>query len=112
MASRGGQMVAGTDGMDFQHRERVAGQYSVSASNKQRLKLLSVLHLVLGVVHNARLLPALLPGLAPRPLADLPAPSELEYAWLLSLPFVFMALSACKRSKSGESMRVNVRVEI
>ena len=112
MASRGGQMVAGTDGMDFQHRERVAGQYSVSASNKQRLKLLSVLHLVLGVVHNARLLSALLPGLAPRPLADLPAPSELEYAWLLSLPFVFMALSACKRSKSGESMRVNVRVEI
>ena len=37
-------------------------------------------------------------------ISDLPAPSELEYAWLASLPFVFMALSACKRSKTGESI--------
>ena len=28
MASRSGKMVAGTDGMDYHHRERVADQYS------------------------------------------------------------------------------------
>lgn len=99
-------MVIGTDGMDFQHRERVAGQYSVSATNKARLKLVCVLHLALGVAHNIRLLPSILTRLGLRfpsiPLiSDLPAPSELEYAWLVSLPFVFMALSACKRSNSG-----------
>ena len=33
MASRG-QHVTGTDGTDWQHRERVAAQYSVSATNK------------------------------------------------------------------------------
>ena len=38
MASRGGPMVDGTDGTDYQHRERVAGQYSVSATNKARIK--------------------------------------------------------------------------
>ena len=59
-------MVAGTDGMDFNHRERVAGQYSVSATNKGRLKLVCVLHLALGVVHNIRLLPSLLTRLGLR----------------------------------------------
>ena len=106
MASRGGKMVAGTDGMDFTHRERVADQYSVSASNKSRLKLLAITHLLLGVVHNIRLLPFLLTLVGVKfpaipLLKHLPSPSEVEYAWLASLPFVFMALSAIKRSKSG-----------
>ena len=100
-------MVAGTDGMDFTHRERVADQYSVSASNKSRLKLLAITHLLLGVVHNVRLLPFLLTMVGVKfpaiPLLKifLPKPSEVEYAWLASLPFVFMALSAIKKSKSG-----------
>eukprot|EP00090_Calanus_glacialis_P039073 TRINITY_DN6804_c0_g1_i2.p1 TRINITY_DN6804_c0_g1~~TRINITY_DN6804_c0_g1_i2.p1 ORF type:complete len:190 (+),score=62.08 TRINITY_DN6804_c0_g1_i2:53-622(+) len=104
MASRGGQMVAGTDGQDFQHRERVAGQYSVSATNKARMKGLVVVHLLLGVVHLVRLLPSILPLLgisAQLPLPTLPIPSPIEYAWLASLPFALLALNACKRSKSG-----------
>ena len=107
MASRGGKHVSGTDGMDYFHRERVADQYSVSASGKSRLKLLCVVHLLLGVVHNIRLLPFLLARVGVKfpsipIISSLLAPSELEYAWLVSLPFVFMALSACKRSKSGK----------
>jgi len=106
MASRGGKMVDGTDGMDFNHRERVASQYGVSASYKSKLKILSVIHFLLGVVHNIRLLPFLLKmaGLSFPSIPiiqELPQPSELEYGWLVSLPFVFMALSASKRSKSG-----------
>ena len=106
MASRGGRMVAGTDGTDFGHRERVAAQYSVSATNKARLKCLVVLHLLLGVLHNARLVPFLLAvfGLsfpALPLLSALPPPLTTEYLWLASLPFTFMALSACKRSQAG-----------
>ena len=82
--------------------------FSVSASNKSRLKVLGVTHLLLGLLHNARLLPALLPRLGlplpalPAAVSALPPPADTEYAWLLSLPFVFMALSACKRSKAGQ----------
>ena len=98
-------MVAGTDGTDFSHRERVADQYSVSATNKARLKLLVILHLGLGLLHNVRLLPSLLSrvGLSVPAsiLSSLPAPASTEYLWLLSLPFTFMALSACKRSRAG-----------
>ena len=104
MASRGGPMVDGTDGTDYQHRERVAGQYSVSATNKSRIKGLVVVHLLLGVIHLVRLLPSLLPLLgvsAALPLPTFPTPSPLEYFWLVSLPFALMALNACKRSKSG-----------
>ena len=88
MASRGGQMVAGTDGQDFQHRERVAGQYSVSAANKARMKGLVVVHLVLGVVHLVRLLPSILPLLgisAPLPLPTLPIPHRVFLAGISSL---------------------------
>ena len=97
-------MVSGTDGNDFQHRERVAGQYSVSATNKARLKGLVAVHLLLGVVHLVRLLPSLLPLLGisvSLPLPTTPHPSPIEYAWLVSLPFTMLAMSACKRSKSG-----------
>ena len=99
-------MVAGTDGTDHSYRERVASQYSVSATNKTRLKFLVVLHLLLGVLHNVRLLPFLLAlvGLkfpALPLLSSLPPPLSTEYLWLTSLPFTFMALSACKRSRAG-----------
>ena len=33
MASRSGKMVDGTDGTDYQHRERVAAQYQVGAKD-------------------------------------------------------------------------------
>ena len=42
MASRG-QHVTGTDGTDWQHRERVAAQYSVSATNKVTCRVLTSL---------------------------------------------------------------------
>ena len=55
-----GQHVSGTDGMDYQHRERVASQYAVSATNKTRLKRLVLVHYMLGAAHLARLLPSLI----------------------------------------------------
>ena len=82
-------MVAGTDGNDYSHRERVADQYSVSATNKARLKFLVVLHLLLGVLHNVRLVPFLLgmfgmrfpalPVISSLPLVSVSPPCDLPH---------------------------------
>jgi len=96
MASRSGKMVVGTDGGDFQHRERVASQYQVSATNKSRLKFLVFVHWMLGAVHIVRLLPA-----NTIPIPALPVPTQIEYIWLVSLPFTLLAVSACRRSVSS-----------
>ena len=105
MASRGGAHVSGTDGNDYLHREKVAGQYAVSATNKSRLKGLVFVHYLLGAAHLVRLLPSLIPLMGVSvilPLPPTPLPSPVEYAWLLSLPFTLLAMSACRRSKSGQ----------
>ena len=95
MSSRGAY-VAGTDGTDFQHRERVASQYAVSATNKYRLKVLVVLHYLLGAAHLLRLAPSLID-------ISLPPPTSLiELAWLLSLPASLLAISAIRKSKPGQ----------
>ncbi|XP_023322803.1 protein jagunal [Eurytemora carolleeae] len=96
MASRSGKMVDGTDGTDYQHRERVAAQYQVSAKNKSRLKLFVFIHWLMGGIHILRLLPSDI-----LPLPPFPAPTEIDYAWLISLPFTLVAVSACRKSKPG-----------
>jgi len=55
MASRGGPMVAGTDGSDFSHRQRVAAHYQISSVNKNRLKSCIFFHYVLFFVMLAKL---------------------------------------------------------
>ena len=95
MASKG-RMIDGTDGTDYQHRERVASQYAVSATNKYRLKVLVVLHYLLGAAHLLRLAPSLID-------ISLPPPTSLiELAWLLSLPASLLAISAIRKSKPGQ----------
>jgi len=96
MASRSGKMVDGTDGGDYQHRERVASYYQVSAKNKSRLKAFVFLHWLLGGVHLLRLLPTDI-----LPVPAFPPPTEIDYAWLLSLPFTLVGVSACRRSNAN-----------
>ena len=62
-------------------------------------------HFLVGSVHLARLLPSLLSLLGSTgslPLPPTPAPSPLEYLWLLSLPSTLLALAACRRSNSSQ----------
>ncbi|PIO66617.1 hypothetical protein TELCIR_11668 [Teladorsagia circumcincta] len=47
MASRGGQRAAGTDGTDFQHRQRIAAHYQESAQYKFILKWFFAPHLLI-----------------------------------------------------------------
>ena len=100
MSSRG-KHVAGTDGNDYQHRERVAAQYAVSATNKTRIKLLVLTHYLLGACHLARLLPSLIKMTGVQldlPLSATPPPTSfIEYLWLLSIPFTLLAMSAVRR---------------
>lgn len=50
MASRAGPRAAGTDGSDFQHRERVAMHYQMSVTLKYEIKKLIYVHLVMAAV--------------------------------------------------------------
>ncbi|XP_042190571.1 protein jagunal homolog 1-A [Callorhinchus milii] len=47
MASRAGPRATGTDGSDFQHRERVASHYQMSVALKMKIKKLIIAHLVI-----------------------------------------------------------------
>jgi len=81
---------------------RVSGSYG---GGKSRMKMLLVLHYLLGAVHLARLLPSLLTVLGVTlklPLPETPTPALQEYFWLFSLPFTLLALSACRRSNSNQ----------
>jgi len=115
MASRG-QHVTGTDGNDYQHRERVAAQYAVSATNKTRLKVLVVVHYLLGAAHLARLLPSLvnLSGVdIDMPLPPTPPPSSfLEFLWLLSIPFTLLATTAVRRSRTDFLQLFQVKISV
>ena len=95
MSSRG-VYVAGTDGTDYQHREKVASQYAVSATNKARLKVLVVIHYLLGAAHLLRLAPSVMDLSLP------PHSSMIELVWLISLPASLLAISAIRKSKPGQ----------
>ncbi|VDL58192.1 unnamed protein product [Hymenolepis diminuta] len=96
MASRFGPRPAGSDGSDFQHRERVVEPYNQSPLFKRRLRTTFTLHITIWLLVAAKVLPEVLFrfGFVSRAFIrryGLP-PNELwEYAWLFGsiLPVVF-----------------------
>uniref|UniRef100_A0AAX7STH3 Jagunal homolog 1 n=1 Tax=Astatotilapia calliptera TaxID=8154 RepID=A0AAX7STH3_ASTCA len=54
MASRAGPRAAGTDGSDYQHRERVASHYQMSVSLKSEIRKLNIVHLLIWVLMAAQ----------------------------------------------------------
>ncbi|XP_072933614.1 protein jagunal isoform X2 [Epargyreus clarus] len=102
MASRGGIMVTGTNGADFEHREKIAIQYQLSALNKSRLKYCVFFHHVLFLVMLAKLSADILDKLDIFILEieelQIPPPLWWEYIWCLSLLLSFLGLSAIKRN--------------
>ncbi|XP_047636445.1 interleukin-17 receptor E isoform X4 [Phacochoerus africanus] len=55
MASRAGPRAAGTDGSDFQHRERVAMHYQMSVTLKYEIKKLTYVHLIIWLLLVAKM---------------------------------------------------------
>ena len=56
MAARAGPRAEGTDGSDFQHREKVASHYQQSATTKVKIRKSLVPHMFLTVLAFGRLL--------------------------------------------------------
>ncbi|XP_035732625.1 protein jagunal-like [Vespa mandarinia] len=93
----------GTDGSDFNHRQKVAGQYQVSVTNKSRLKYCIFFHYLLFFVMLAKLSADILDRLDIFILEIeellIPQPLWWEYIWCTSLLLSFLALSAIKKNK-------------
>ncbi|XP_005191525.1 protein jagunal [Musca domestica] len=104
MATRGvGPVVAGTDGTDFEYRQRVAAPHQISLLNKSRLKYCIFFHALLFFVMLAKLTSDILDRLDIFVLEieelEVPAPLWWEYIWLASLLTSFVGLSAARGNK-------------
>lgn len=93
----------GTDGSDFNHRQKVASHYQISATNKSRLKYCIFFHYLLFFVMLAKLSADILDHLDIFILEieelQVPQPLWWEYIWCSSLMLSFLALSAIKRNR-------------
>lgn len=91
MASREGPRAAGTDGSDFQHRERVASHYQMSVALKAEIRKLNIVHLLIWLLMAAQVIVSQLNLVSHRVVAS---PYQWEYPYLLSIaPTVFSFLS-------------------
>ncbi|KAM7095463.1 JAGN1 protein, partial [Ciconia maguari] len=82
MASRGGPRAAGTDGSDFQHRERVASHYQMSVTLKSEIKKLIYTHVGIWLLLMAQMCVGHLKLL---PHDQVAMPYQWEYPYLLSI---------------------------
>lgn len=92
MASRAGPRAEGTDGSDFQHRERVASHYQMSVALKSEIRKLNIVHVLIWLLLAAQVMVSQLNLVSHSMVA---APYQWVYPYLLSiLPsvFSFMAL--------------------
>jgi len=104
MASRAGAYVQGTDGSDFQHRQRVAAHYQASAAYKSRLKMSIFCHGLLAIVLLAKVSEDILDRLDIFILSlqelYVPKPLPWEWWWLLSVPIAILGLSAIRKNNA------------
>jgi len=113
MASRGGPSVdglgPGSDGMDFVHRQKVASQYQLSATNKNRLKTCLFFHILLFCLMLLKMSPLLLDRLDVFILEieelEVPKPLLWEYWWLFSMVITFIGLTSIRRN-NAQSMQI------
>jgi len=105
MSSREGPRAEGSDGTDFQHRERVASHYETSAAYKLRLRYVIYLHLLLVALMMLRLGPAfflLLNMQLPSVLhaLEMPPAQMWEFVWLMTGIASLFGLVALPRNRA------------
>ncbi|XP_030064413.1 protein jagunal homolog 1 [Microcaecilia unicolor] len=82
MASRSGPRAKGTDGSDYQHREKVASHYQMSVSMKSEIKKLIYVHVLIWLLLVAQMCVAHLKLVS----HDLVAmPYQWQYPYMLSI---------------------------
>ncbi|XP_055374030.1 protein jagunal [Condylostylus longicornis] len=100
MATRGAPMVPGTDGLDYEYRQKVAAHHHISVLNKSRLKWCIFFHALLFFVMLAKLSADILDRLDIFILEleelEIPKPLLWEYLWCISIFFSFFGLSAAR----------------
>lgn len=82
MSLPGSQRVTGTDGSDFQHRERIATHYRVSTETKPRFRTLIYIHFLLAFIVLSQIITYHLSLISS---IDIPRPHLWQYAWLISI---------------------------
>lgn len=104
MASRDGPRAAGSDGTDFQHRERVASHYETSAAYKLRLRYVIYVHLLLVVLMMVRLSSGFCilfniqpPGFLHQ--LNMPPAQMWEFVWLMTGVASAFGLVALRRNR-------------
>jgi len=116
MASRGGAMISGTDGADFEHRQRVAVHYQISVINKSRLKCCIFFHYLIFFVMLAKLSADILDRLDIFILEieelQVPQPLWWEYIWCTSILTTFIALSAAKGNRIKDMKKYIIAIVI
>uniref|UniRef100_A0A2M4AN31 Putative conserved plasma membrane protein n=1 Tax=Anopheles triannulatus TaxID=58253 RepID=A0A2M4AN31_9DIPT len=114
MASRGGLMIIGTDGADFEHRQRVAAHYQISALNKSRLKYCIFFHYLLFFVMLVKLSADILDRLDIFILEieelQIPTPLWWEYFWCLSVFLSFFGLAAVRGNRINDMKKYMVGI--
>jgi len=105
MASREGPRAEGSDGTDFQHRERVASHYETSSAYKARMRFVIYLHLLLVVLMVFRLSAGLCLLFNVQPPAvlqelEMPPAQIWEFVWLMTAVASFFGLIALRRNRA------------
>ncbi|XP_063067905.1 protein jagunal homolog 1-B-like [Engraulis encrasicolus] len=95
MASREGPRAAGTDGSDFQHRERVAKHYQMSVALKSEIRKLNILHVVIWLLVLAQVTVSQLHLVSHSVVAS---PYQWEYPYLLSVLPTALSFAAMPRN--------------
>ncbi|XP_032645768.1 protein jagunal homolog 1 [Chelonoidis abingdonii] len=91
MASRAGPRAEGTDGSDYQHRERVASHYQMSVALKSEIKKLIYMQVAIWLLLLAQMCVGHLKLL---PHDQVAMPYQWEYPYLLSIiPSLFGLMS-------------------
>ncbi|CAM5125338.1 unnamed protein product [Eretmochelys imbricata] len=91
MASRAGPRAEGTDGSDYQHRERVASHYQMSVALKSEIKKLIYVQVAIWLLLLAQMCVGHLKLL---PHDQVAMPYQWEYPYLLSIiPSLFGLMS-------------------
>ncbi|XP_065838414.1 protein jagunal homolog 1-like [Oscarella lobularis] len=89
MSSREGPRAAGTDGSDFSHRQRVASHYSRIVEAKWRMRLVLIIHVVLGACVGLQAI------VSSRGLQLIPI---WEWTWLVGCLSCLVGFAALKRN--------------
>jgi len=95
MSLPGSQRVIGTDGSDYQHRERIAPQYRLSAETKSRFRLLIYFHFLLALLVIFQILTYHIPLITK---FTIPRPHLWQYIWLISVLASICGLLSLKKN--------------